>query len=94
MKRFPASGYAISVPPTTKGLVGAMDVTVVVPLPQVDLLLRNLARYYIANTFVPSIMLATIACLTFCFDLNDFTVSGHLLPCISLRMAAGERCFE
>ncbi|KAK8400182.1 hypothetical protein O3P69_003107 [Scylla paramamosain] len=40
---------------------------------QVDLVLRNLWRYYIATAFVPSIMLAAIACLTFYFDVNDFT---------------------
>ncbi|XP_071549993.1 uncharacterized protein [Panulirus ornatus] len=40
---------------------------------QVQLELRNQYRYYLANAFLPSLMLVLICCLTLCFDIEDFS---------------------
>ncbi|KAG7155949.1 Glutamate-gated chloride channel-like 8 [Homarus americanus] len=40
---------------------------------KVELELSNQYRYYLANVFLPSFMLSLVCCLTFCFDLDDFT---------------------
>ncbi|XP_047474148.1 pH-sensitive chloride channel 2-like [Penaeus chinensis] len=39
---------------------------------KVELEFKNLYRYYLGNTFLPTLMLVIICCITLCFDLADF----------------------